>query len=84
MQARCKAARDKVGKLKEFTKRNLVMIVDSWLMKQKEQKFLPRWKGPYLVAQKHDNGTYKLSTLNGDVIQRYVNGSKLKDYYLRA
>ena len=60
------------------------MIVDSWLMKQKGQKFLPRWKGPYLVAQKHDNSTYKLSTLNGDVIERYMNGSKLKDYYLRA
>jgi hypothetical protein len=84
MQACRKAARDKLGKLKVFSEGDLVMVIDDWLMKQKGRKFIPRWKGPYQVVEKFDNGTYMLATLEGDLMNRYVNGSKLKDYFLRA
>jgi hypothetical protein len=70
--------------LKEFAKGDLMMVVDNWLMKQKGQQFMPHWKGPYLVEEKYDNGTYMLATLRGDLIKRYVNGSKLKDYHLQT
>ena len=46
IQAQCKLQHDKLKNLIEFEPSNLVMIVNSWLMKQHDQKFKPKWKGP--------------------------------------
>lgn len=38
MQAKPKAERDKKGKMKKYHVGNLIMIVDDWLMKQKNSQ----------------------------------------------
>jgi hypothetical protein len=84
MQVRRKVAHDKLRRCVEFHEGDAVMLLDDWLVKQKGQKFRPRWKGPFQVAEKYDNGSYKLSTMEGELIDRHVNGTKLKIYSIRA
>lgn len=81
IQARRKLRRDKLGKLTEFEPGSLVILVDSWLMKQHGQKFQPKWKGPYVIHEKFDNRSYTLSSPDGSKITKPYNGSKLKPYY---
>ena len=78
MQAKRKAYRDKHGKLIKFARGGLVMLVDSWLMKQHGHKFIPKWKGPYVIHEVYSNDTYKFSTPDGDIFKKRYNGSKLK------
>jgi len=59
---------------------SLVMLVDSWLQKQHGQKFRPKWKGPFVVHQHFNNGTYKLSTSDKRILAKVHDGSKLKAY----
>jgi hypothetical protein len=79
-QKKKKASHDSVAKTVTFARGSLVMLVVSWLMKQHGQKFIPKWKGPYVVHMVFDNGTYELSTPEGSVLKKRYNGSKLKVY----
>jgi hypothetical protein len=79
-QRRRKYYHDKKAPLTLFWPCDLVMLIDSWLMKQHGQKFRPKWKGPFVVHQLYNKGTYKLSTPGGDLIDKRYNGSKLKKY----
>jgi hypothetical protein len=80
IQNKRKAYRDKQEKLIKFTREDLVMLVDSWLMKQHGQKFIPKWKGPFVIHEVYSNNTYKLSTPDGNILKKRYNGSKLKSY----
>ena len=39
-----------------------------------------RWTGPYWITREF-NGSYQLGTLAGEVLDKWVNGFRLKPYY---
>ena len=80
IQHRQKERHDARGKKTTYPAGSLVMLIDSWLQKQHRQKFCPKWKGPFVIHQQFDNGTYKLSTPDGRIITKTYNGLKLKAY----
>ena len=80
IQHRQKERHDARGKKTTYPAGSLVMLIDSWLQKQHRQKFRPKWKGPFVIHQQFDNGTYKLSTPDGRIITKTYNGLKLKAY----
>jgi len=43
--------------------------------------FRPNWEGPYLIGQKLLDGTFKLTTVEGDPIPRARNNIHLRPYY---
>lgn len=45
-------------------------------------KFEPNWVGPYLVTKVFGRGTYRLSTLHGEVLKNPINARHLKKYYI--
>jgi hypothetical protein len=80
MQTRRKVRHDGLAKVITFTRGSLVMLVDSWLMKKHGQKFIPKWKGSYVIHRIFDNGTYELSTPDGQMLKKQYNGAKLKSF----
>ena len=46
-------------------------------------KFIPKWKGPFVIQQILPNGTYKLCTKEGQLVQTPINGNLLKGYHNR-
>lgn len=44
-------------------------------------KLGPKWKGPYLIDSEGGKGAYWLSTLNGQILPRYLNVVQLKTYF---
>jgi len=51
--------------------------------KQWSGKLDPKWRGPYYIHQVLINGSYKLRTMEGQVLATPVNGTLLKHYYDR-
>jgi len=45
-------------------------------------KFQPKWEGPFVIEIFHSNGAYRLATPDGDKFMMLVNGKFLKKYYL--
>ncbi|PWA86890.1 hypothetical protein CTI12_AA135950 [Artemisia annua] len=45
-------------------------------------KLAPNWKGPYIIRQENDNGSYMLTTLKGDDIPLTWHASDLKRCYI--
>jgi hypothetical protein len=80
IQSKRKIRRDRLSKLVKFVRGDLVMMVDSWLMKQHGQKFIPKWKGPFVIHEVYPNDTYNISTPDGVVLKKRYNGTKLKVY----
>jgi hypothetical protein len=69
IQMRRKAYYDKIHtKITMFLPRDLILHKDSWLIKQKGQKFYPRWKEPFIIREAYANANYKLGTLDGEFI----------------
>ena len=54
---------------------------DPWLTYKTKDKFLPKWKGPYVVEMVYSNGAYHLTNPNGNTLMMPVNGKFLKKYY---
>jgi hypothetical protein len=77
-QKKRKARHDSLAKTVTFARGSLVMLVDSWLMKQHGQKFNPKWKGPYVMHKVFDNGTYELSTPEGSVLKNVTTDPSLR------
>ena len=67
MQNQRKLHHDSLRKKVKFQPCILVMLVDSWLMKC-GQKFIPKWKGLYVIHQQFLNGAYTHSSPNGSKI----------------
>ncbi|MBV8803378.1 MAG: hypothetical protein JO131_10550, partial [Gammaproteobacteria bacterium] len=44
-------------------------------------KLLPKWKGPFVVHETGENGSYRLRSLDGKLFKTLVNGSLLKTYF---
>jgi len=36
-------------------------------------KFEPNWVGPYIIMKVHGRGSYRLSTLDGEVLENPIN-----------
>ena len=49
--------------------------------KGKHRKFDPLWFGPFKIAEKGDNNTFRLENLQGDLLDAPVNGQFLKPYF---
>jgi hypothetical protein len=79
-QNRKKAQHNRLAKTTTFVRAELVMLIDSWLMKQHGQKFILKWKGPYVIHKVYTNRTYNLSTPSGRILMKCYNGTKLKFY----
>ena len=44
-------------------------------------KFIPKWKGPFIIQQVLPNGAYKLQTEDEQSLRTPINGDLLKLYY---
>ena len=66
-------------KLRQF------QVVDLVLRKahpyELENKFFPKWTGPFRVTKAKGNGSYQLETLEGDPVPRSWNAANLKFYF---
>ena len=45
-------------------------------------KFEPNWVGPYIIMEAHGRGSYRLSTLDGEVLKNPINAIHLKKYHI--
>ena len=45
-------------------------------------KFEPNWVGPYIIMKVHGRGSYRLSTLDGEVLKNPINARHLKKYHI--
>jgi hypothetical protein len=57
-----------------------VIVLDSSQngVKTCSEKFKPKWFGPYIVAESHDNGSYSLTELDGTFIKSKFAGKRIK------
>jgi len=46
-----------------------------------ENKFQPKWEGPFVIETVYSNGAYRLMTSDGDLLMMPINGKFLKKYY---
>ena len=44
-------------------------------------KFHVRWLGPYLVTKVYGNGSFSMSTLDGEPLPTRINGSTVRLYH---
>ena len=43
-------------------------------------KFKDKYRGPYIIHEVYDNGTYKLRETDGRILKKPINGDKLKEF----
>ncbi|MCO5613533.1 hypothetical protein L7F22_067810 [Adiantum nelumboides] len=68
---------------KELKRGMLVLRYDNCFDNRKDNKFLSRWKGPFLIRNKYSNGSYQLQDINGRLHKTRVNDWRLKPYFQR-
>ncbi|KAL0395315.1 UNVERIFIED_CONTAM: hypothetical protein Slati_4497700 [Sesamum latifolium] len=81
-QARLSKAFNKKVRLRSFQVGDLVLAVRRPIITthRTENKFLPKWDGPYVFKEAYTNGAYKLVAEDGLRIGP-INGKFLKRYY---
>ncbi|XP_059627368.1 uncharacterized protein LOC132270186 [Cornus florida] len=81
-KAKVMKAYNKRVKFKSFAEGDMVWqtILPPRKVDRTYGKWLPTWKGPYLVYQVLHGGAYKLKDLDGEVLKRPINGRYLKKY----
>ena len=45
-------------------------------------KFEPNWVGPYIIMKVHARGSYRFSTLDGELLKNPINARHLKKYHV--
>ena len=45
-------------------------------------KFEQYWVGPYIIMEVHGRGSYRLSTLDGEVLKNPINARQLNKYHI--
>ena len=68
---------------KRIKKGMLVLCYNNWFDNRNDKKFLTRWKGPFQVVKRYENGSYKLQDVIGTTHKTRVNRWRLKPYFLR-
>ena len=76
---RRKAWYDKTLRKKELKDGDLALLYSS---KKHKGKLKLTGDGPYVVHHINDNGVVLLKTLEGDLFPGYINGSRLKRFYV--
>jgi hypothetical protein len=79
-QEQTRAWRDPKVKPREFDLGNLVLLRSP--KTESTGKFEPKWRGPYVVTQKTSPGTYRLSNIEGKVLEHSWNAENLCRYYI--
>ena len=74
-----KAWHDRNIKKKNLSVGDLALLYNS-RVKGKPKKLHTEWMGPYDVEEIHTNRSVQLSTLQGIVFWKLVNGARLKHY----
>jgi len=67
----------------QFSIGDKVLYYNAAMDKQWSGKLNPKWKGLYYIHQVLLNGSYKLRTIEGNVLRTPVNGNLLKMYFDR-
>jgi len=44
--------------------------------------FEPNWVGPYIIIEVYGKGSYRLSTLDGEVLKNPINARHLRTYHI--
>ena len=78
-KAREKSWHDRHIKSKTFQIGDLVLLYDNKFIKF-PGKFKTHWLGPYQIQQVTEGGVVQLSTLDGELLPTWINGSRLKLY----
>ncbi|MCO5611300.1 hypothetical protein L7F22_065552 [Adiantum nelumboides] len=61
----------------------LVLRYDNHFDTRKDNKFMVRWEGPFLIYKKYTNGSYRLQDISGKLHKTRVNGWRLKPFFQR-
>ena len=61
----------------------LVLIYNNALDKTFQRKLKHRWDDPSVIHKWFANGTYELSPMGGELLEKRINGVRLKPYILR-
>jgi len=80
MQKQMKQWHDAHIKRKQFKEGDWALIFDSKFRDHKA-KFTTHWMGPYEIIQVYENGSIKLTTIDGEGNTFLVNGHRLKLYH---
>ena len=73
----------KVNRPCEFQIGNKVLYFNVTLDQSHSGKFKPKWKGPFVIDQVLPNGSYKLKSMEGQILATPINGNLLKPYFER-
>ncbi len=68
---------------REFEPGTWVLLHETWLDAQHGNKGALRWAGPYVVALRYPNGSYRLRELDGSLMKSSAPGSRLRLFYFR-
>jgi len=47
-----------------------------------KRKFEPNWVSPYIITEVHGRSSYRLSTLDGEILKNPINARHLKKYHI--
>ncbi|KAI8550803.1 hypothetical protein RHMOL_Rhmol06G0135900 [Rhododendron molle] len=68
--------------LRQFAEGDLVLKATPHVMKGKSaSKFAAKWEGPFVVKEANENGYYRLSELDSEVLLAPINAKWLKAYH---
>ena len=70
---------------KKLEEGDWVLMYDNSLENQHStiRKFAKRWFGPYVIKKVYDNATYKLSEIDGSLLQNLILGKRIKIFKKR-
>ena len=76
-------AYDRMTKERVFTEGQLVLKVADYVRQgmARPSKFAPKWEGPLVIREAHQNGYYHLTQMDGRGLMDLINGKWLKRYY---
>ena len=67
---------DRHAKQKIFEQKTAVLLFNT-RMGPHPRKLKLRWGGPYWVVERYGDGTFQLGTVQGELLQKPVNGFRL-------
>jgi hypothetical protein len=73
--------RTKILRGKLLEKGDMVLLLNSQVLGRKIDKLLPRWNGPYLINEIPKAGVYRLSELDGTIINSTISGHRIRQYF---
>lgn len=68
----------------ELSINDMILLHDTKLDKQWSGKLKPRWTGPYRIVAIGNNGSYKLSELDGTLMNGTYAGNRIKKFHTRS